>query len=189
MSSGHVISRDRRVKLEVFTIPEVLWNAGCPMSIASSTYRCLFHSWWLSLAWLIVICGPPLRAADSLGDVEQWGVFEVKLEGPKDGNPFRDVRLTATISNGAKSYEIEGFYDGQGIYRIRFMPDTLGQWHYTTAQQSCAAGRSARQFRRDCSQCKQSWAGTRSQHVSFRLCRWSTVSTAGHNLLRLGSSG
>jgi hypothetical protein len=28
--------------------------------------------------------------------------------------------------------DIPGFYDGDGIYRIRFMPDALGQWRYST---------------------------------------------------------
>ncbi|MCA9896455.1 MAG: DUF5060 domain-containing protein, partial [Anaerolineae bacterium] len=28
--------------------------------------------------------------------------------------------------------DVDGFYDGAGTYRVRFMPDTLGEWHYTT---------------------------------------------------------
>lgn len=28
--------------------------------------------------------------------------------------------------------DVEGFYDGSGTYRVRFMPDTLGQWSYVT---------------------------------------------------------
>jgi hypothetical protein len=27
---------------------------------------------------------------------------------------------------------VDGFYDGDGVYRVRFMPDTPGQWSYTT---------------------------------------------------------
>jgi hypothetical protein len=29
--------------------------------------------------------------------------------------------------------EVEGFYDGDGVYRVRFMPDELGNWSYTTS--------------------------------------------------------
>ena len=29
--------------------------------------------------------------------------------------------------------EVEGFYDGSGSYKIRFMPDALGAWTYTTS--------------------------------------------------------
>jgi hypothetical protein len=35
--------------------------------------------------------------------VEQWGVFELELAGPKDGNPFLDVQLAAEFSNGTRT--------------------------------------------------------------------------------------
>ncbi len=64
--------------------------------------------------------------------VEQWGLFELALAGPADGNPFLEVRLTAVFTNGRRSVEVAGFYDGGGIYRIRFMPSEPGAWRYTT---------------------------------------------------------
>src|SRR5580698_2078082 len=64
--------------------------------------------------------------------VEQWGVFEVALNGPSDGNPFTDVQFSARFSQGTNSIEASGFYDGNGIYRVRFMPGQQGQWHYIT---------------------------------------------------------
>src|SRR6188768_235741 len=54
---------------------------------------------------------------------EQWGHLEVSLPGPTSGNPFIDVQLTATFQQGSDRYEVNGFYDGEGIYRVRFMPD------------------------------------------------------------------
>jgi hypothetical protein len=27
---------------------------------------------------------------------------------------------------------VAGFYDGDGTYRLRFMPTEQGRWHYTT---------------------------------------------------------
>lgn len=71
-----------------------------------------------------------LRAAQTT--VEQWGVFEVALKGPSDGNPFTDVRLTANFTDGVRTIEATGFYDGNGVYRVRFMPDTPGEWRYET---------------------------------------------------------
>ena len=68
-------------------------------------------------------------AADS---VPQWGIHEVALNGPTNGNPFVDVRLSAVFSNGSKSVEVPGFYDGDGVYRIRFMPGAQGEWQYET---------------------------------------------------------
>src|ERR1700761_5011448 len=56
----------------------------------------------------------------------RWGLFEVALQGPADGNPFKDVQLEATFAIGHRTLTIPGFYDGHGTYKIRFMPDTEG---------------------------------------------------------------
>ena len=64
--------------------------------------------------------------------VEQWGIFEVALKGPSEGNPFVDVRLTANFTDGVRTIEVTGFYDGNGVYRVRFMPDKTGEWRYET---------------------------------------------------------
>ena len=68
-------------------------------------------------------------------NVERWGILEVSLEGPPDGkvgNPFIDVELGAQFRHKNRVVEPDGFYDGDGIYRIRFMPDTIGEWTYVT---------------------------------------------------------
>jgi len=65
--------------------------------------------------------------------VPQWEVFELALNGPSSGNPFLDVQLTATSSLGHRTVTADGFYDGAGSYKVRFMPDTIGEWSYTTA--------------------------------------------------------
>ncbi|KXI26765.1 DUF5060 domain-containing protein [Paraglaciecola hydrolytica] len=64
--------------------------------------------------------------------VEQWDIFQVELEGPKTGNPFVDVRFSAVFENASKKIEVPGFYDGNGKYIVRFMPDMVGQWRYET---------------------------------------------------------
>jgi hypothetical protein len=66
-------------------------------------------------------------------EVEKWSVFEVELHGPDHGNPFTDVTLEAEfIFNGEKCHTTLGFYDSDGIYRIRFMPDNEGNWTFKT---------------------------------------------------------
>ena len=65
-------------------------------------------------------------------DVERWGIFELTLEGPADGNPFMDVTLEAVFRFKNRVVPVEGFYDGGGIYKVRFMPDTVGAWQYET---------------------------------------------------------
>jgi hypothetical protein len=63
---------------------------------------------------------------------EQWGHAEIELNGPSAGNPFVDVELAATFENGDRKLKAAGFYDGDGAYRIRFMPDAAGRWTYRT---------------------------------------------------------
>jgi hypothetical protein len=64
--------------------------------------------------------------------VRQYDIFEISLKGPSTGNPFLDVQLQATFSLEHRSIIVDGFYDGEGTYKLRFMPDTLGEWRYTT---------------------------------------------------------
>lgn len=64
--------------------------------------------------------------------VEQWGVYEITLPGPATGNPFIDVQLRVRFSNDVQAIEVDGFYDGDGLYRARFMPPSPGRWSWVT---------------------------------------------------------
>lgn len=66
------------------------------------------------------------------GAIERWGVFEVALPGPGAGNPFTGVQLRGHFHYRNRTVEADGFYDGEGVYRLRFMPDEIGDWTYTT---------------------------------------------------------
>ena len=65
-------------------------------------------------------------------DVAKWDVFEARFVGPSDGNPFLDVELEAIFSQKNRTIRVSGFYDGDGVYKIRFMPDNEGDWSYAT---------------------------------------------------------
>lgn len=81
---------------------------------------------------------------------EQWLRYEVTLDGPKEGsiiaegttykNPFVEVTLTAdfTSATTGKTVRVRGFYDGEGKYKVRFMPTEVGEWTYTTHSNSSA---------------------------------------------------
>jgi hypothetical protein len=64
--------------------------------------------------------------------VEQWGIYEIALNGPTNGNPFLDVDLSARFTQGTNFIAARGFYDGDGIYRMRFMPEQAGDWQFKT---------------------------------------------------------
>ena len=68
----------------------------------------------------------------SAKNVEQFTVFELEFKGPSSGNPFSEVYLSAEFHHLNRTLFCEGFYDGDGIYKIRFMPDEPGDWSYTT---------------------------------------------------------
>jgi Domain of unknown function (DUF5060)/Protein of unknown function (DUF4038)/Domain of unknown function (DUF5605) len=64
--------------------------------------------------------------------VEQWGLIEVALRGPSQGNPFDDVQFGAHFAFEHRSVDVTGFYDGDGNYKVRFSPDSVGRWSFET---------------------------------------------------------
>lgn len=75
------------------------------------------------------------RVSVSVPDqTSQWDVCEIVLHGgPAGGNPFTEVALQAEFSMGDRSVLALGFYDGDGVYRIRFMPEHQGKWMFRTS--------------------------------------------------------
>jgi hypothetical protein len=64
--------------------------------------------------------------------VEKWGAFELSLQAASAGNPFIDVTLEADFRQGDRQIHVHGFYDGDGVYKLRFMPEREGAWQYVT---------------------------------------------------------
>lgn len=65
--------------------------------------------------------------------VEKWRIYEIVLNGVSKGNPFTEIQVSAEFTNGNHRKTIDGFYDGNGIYKIRFMPQETGTWTYVTS--------------------------------------------------------
>lgn len=63
--------------------------------------------------------------------VEKWGRFEYSCTASVKGNPF-DVKFSAVFTNGSEKQEVRGFYDGDGVFKVRFMPQTEGRWTFVT---------------------------------------------------------
>ncbi len=91
----------------------------------------------LSTALFGLTAAPAVQAQGN-HQIERWGLFEASWSGPSSGNPFKDVQLKAKFSLGHRTVEVNGFYDGNGLYKVRFMPDTVGQWSFTTSSNSAA---------------------------------------------------
>lgn len=88
------------------------------------------HFTFLALLILFITAG--LGFASEIQKVEQWGLFELVLKGPDKGNPFKEIQLSVVFTNGDHQFTPQGFYDGAGDYKIRFMPNKTGTWHYRT---------------------------------------------------------
>ena len=60
-----------------------------------------------------------------MNTVEKWGLFEVSLKGPSAGNPFTEQSVSATFRSKNEIVTVDGFYDGDGVYKVRFMPSSM----------------------------------------------------------------
>ncbi len=89
-----------------------------------------YNHLWFPCLLLALLLGS--RTASAAETVERWGVFELTLKGPEKGNPFLEVRHGAVFTDGRSIVEVPGFYDGEGIYKIRFSPGAVGEWRYET---------------------------------------------------------
>ena len=63
--------------------------------------------------------------------IERWGMLELSLPGKTEGNPFTDYEIRGRFEGRHEDVMVSGFYDGNGIYRIRFMPSYTGEYRYT----------------------------------------------------------
>jgi hypothetical protein len=63
-----------------------------------------------------------------------WQPVELELTAAtRDGNPYTDVNLTATFEHeSGGAYEVPGFHDGGGAWRVRFAPPEPGHWEWET---------------------------------------------------------
>jgi hypothetical protein len=64
--------------------------------------------------------------------VQKWDYIELMFEASASGNPFLDVEFGAAFKQGHRSIQVNGFYDGDNTFRVRFMPDAEGLWSYVT---------------------------------------------------------
>jgi hypothetical protein len=61
---------------------------------------------------------------------ERWGVFEFSCRGKEDGNPFTDYAIQGVFTSRSETTVADGFYDGNGEYRVRFMPSFAESYRF-----------------------------------------------------------
>jgi hypothetical protein len=67
-------------------------------------------------------------------DVKLWQRGEWTLESSKVyDNPLQEVSLSAVFTPPSrKQHKVYGFWDGDKTWRVRFAPDELGEWSFST---------------------------------------------------------
>lgn len=63
----------------------------------------------------------------------RWGIYELVFSGKTCGNPYLQYRITGTFRGEQETVTLDGFYDGDGIYRIRFMPSYEGLYTFSVS--------------------------------------------------------
>lgn len=66
--------------------------------------------------------------------VQQWGMYEFAhtVEALDMENPFTQAKFSATVEGDGAQTRVEGFYDGDNTFRLRYMPQATGHYTLTT---------------------------------------------------------
>ncbi|MGW8180697.1 MAG: apiosidase-like domain-containing protein, partial [bacterium] len=75
----------------------------------------------------------PYQALEAETTVERWGKLELVFQSTeKYENPLYDLKIFRVLfqSPTGRSQRINGFWDGNSLWKVRFQPDELGLWSY-----------------------------------------------------------
>ena len=62
--------------------------------------------------------------------MKQYKMFELILCGPVMEAEWAQPDVTAVFTCNGEKVTVKGFYDGEGIYKVRFLPRKAGLWHW-----------------------------------------------------------
>jgi len=81
---------------------------------------------------------------EQAAEVGRYEPFEVTIKAPGTGGsrPYRDVSLKGLFKGPSQTIEIEGFWDGDDLWKVRMAPTELGAWSYQISGSSPALSRS-----------------------------------------------
>ena len=115
-----------------------------PLSAPPPSVSCMAGHWHgmdpFEASWPLKPAAASRAKSDDAGatskTVEQWGRWEQSWPGPSTGNPHVDVALTVEMTSphvgDPAPTTVRGFYDGDGVFRARFMPPSPGTWRFLT---------------------------------------------------------
>ncbi len=67
-----------------------------------------------------------------ISNIQKWEMYEFEVHGRCwTDNPSNESAVIGEfVSPSGKKLNVEGFYDGQDVWRVRFVPDEEGEWQY-----------------------------------------------------------
>ena len=65
--------------------------------------------------------------------MRQYETFELRFRGEKLTDSWADVPVTAVFTCGEETKTVKGFYDGDGEYVVRFLPEKTGTYRWTVS--------------------------------------------------------
>lgn len=71
-----------------------------------------------------------MQVHNHLETVERWSVYERAVTATVTGNPFTDHSIRGIFSSKSEQQTVDGFYDGNGVYKVRFMPSFIEEYTY-----------------------------------------------------------
>ena len=91
-----------------------------------------------------VICAvtpTPAPSVQSSATVPQWSSYDIVLSSAAYSNPYADVVVTATFTGPSGiTKTIQGFWDGDNTFKVRFTPTVQGTWRYSVASSPYDSG-------------------------------------------------
>ena len=65
--------------------------------------------------------------------MKQYDMMELTFQAPPPKDSQAAVDLTGTFEKDGKAVAVKGFYAGDGVYKIRFLPEEPGEYAYAVA--------------------------------------------------------
>ena len=72
--------------------------------------------------------------------MKQYEMFELVFPGKALTDSWAQIDLTAEFACGDTVRSVRGFYDGDGRYVVRFLPDQPGLWRWKVSGVLSAEG-------------------------------------------------
>lgn len=118
--------------------------------------------------------------------VEKWDVLEVTVEGHSDKNPFVDYEIQGIFTGKHETVTVDGFYDGEGVYKVRYMPSFVELYTFEVTGSAIDGEVLTGKFQVTPASEENHGPDPCGKYLSFCLRRRNAVLFHRHNLLCVG---